>query len=137
MVQGVTLSATGNVVGGNVNTAGLVSAAGNVTSTGNVSGGFILGNIAFTTGGAQSHVHANIQSGTSLVNIPAADGNVIANVGGSTIQTWASTGVYITGLASVTGNVISGNVTASGNINIAGARVATLDEAAALAIALG
>jgi len=97
------LSVAGNIVGANVNT-------GNISASGNVTGNYILGNGALLTGVITSV--ANINSGTSNVTVVAPNGNISVGIGGtSNVAVFASTGEYITGLLSVTGNVTAGNVT--------------------------
>jgi hypothetical protein len=128
------VSVTGNVVGGNVLTGGVVSATGNVTSggviitgpsgnisganvisattftaTGNISGNYILGNGSQLTGIDAT----SIQNGNSNVRV-AANSNVSVGISGtSNVAVFATDGQYISGLLSVTGNVTSGNVTTS------------------------
>ena len=104
---------TGNIVGstlsstGNVNTVGIVG-TGNISTTGNISGNFFIGNGSQLTGVVAS---SNVGSATKLVNgttefnIPAANGNVVGNIGGVTnVYTFSSTGM------SVVGNITSGNL---------------------------
>ena len=126
------ITATGNITGGNVTTGNLqaanvnadanISAAGNVTAknflgnvisvglistTGNVAGNYFIGNGALLTG-------ITVNAGTSLTNgnsnvVVSANANVDIGVRGvGNVATFANTGAYITGEASVTGNV-SGN----------------------------
>jgi hypothetical protein len=107
------VSASGNVTGGNVLTAGQVSATGNVT------GNYILGNGAFLSGVITSV--ANINNGTSNVAIPVANGNVQISVGGTAnVAVFATTGEYITGLLSASGNVTGGNILTGGIVSAAG-----------------
>jgi hypothetical protein len=92
---------TANITGGNILTSGLISA------TGNVSGNYILGNGALLTGVITSV--ANINNGTSNVTVVSSGGNVAVGIGStSNIAVFATTGAYITGEVSATGN-ISGN----------------------------
>ena len=109
------VTATGNITGGNVLTAGQVSAVGNITAaffTGNGAG--LTGVIASGNVGAASKV----QSGTSEINIPVTNGNIVGNVGGVTnIFTLSTDGLYITGVASVSGNVTGGNLLTGGLIS--------------------
>jgi hypothetical protein len=92
------VSSAGNITGGNLLTGGLISATGNVT------GNYILGNGAFLSGVITSV--ANINNGTSNVAIATANGNVTIGIGGtSNVAVFATTGEYITGLISATGNV--------------------------------
>ena len=110
-----TLSVTGNATVGNLLTNGIVSASGNVT------GNYILGNGAFLTGVITSV--ANINNGTSNVSINTSGGNITVGVGGTgNVVVWASTGEYVDGLLSVSGNVIAGNVSVTGG-NITGSNV--------------
>ena len=112
------LSVSGNVVGGNINTAGQVSATGNVT------GAFILGNISQATG----YNSNKIFNGTSNVDIASTNGSITLNVGAALISTVSATGVAVTGVVSATGNVSGGNVsgTRGAFTNVAG----TLETAA-------
>ena len=108
-----TITSAANITGGNVLTAGLVSATGNVT------GNYILGNGAFLSGVITSV--ANINNGTSNVSIYAANANVAVSVGGtSNVAVFATTGEYINGLLSVSGNVTGGNVLTGGLISSTG-----------------
>jgi hypothetical protein len=88
-----TVTASGNVLGGNINTGGLVSAAGNVTggnlrtvglisATGNITGGNILGgaNVNATTHtGTTASLSGNITGGNILSSA------VVSAVGNATI----------------------------------------------------
>ena len=136
VLTGGLVSATANITGGNVLTAGLISAtstitsaanitggnvltAGLVSATGNVTGNFINGNGYFLTGIITSV--ANINNGTSNVNIAAPDANVTVSVNGtSNVAVFASTGEYITGVLSASGNVTGGNVLTGGLISATG-----------------
>ena len=127
-------SVTANVTGGNILTAGLVSATGNVTggnirtaglisATGNVTGNFFVGNGSALTGIGGG---TSISSGNSNVAVVAANSNVSVGVGGtSNIAVFATTGEYVTGLLSVSGNILGGNITtgAGSGGNITGANV--------------
>ena len=109
------LTATGNVVGGNVNTGGLITAVGNirganlnataeVSAVGNVTGGNI------NTAG-QVSATGNISGGNlAMTGVATITGNV------------NTANITATGLISATGNAKVGNVetvliTATGNIN--------------------
>jgi hypothetical protein len=99
-----TASATGNITGGNVLTAGLISATGNIT------GNYFLGNVFFANGITASKIY----NGTSEVNVVSSGGNVNVSVGGTAnVVVFSSTGAFITGIASVTGNVTGGNISAT------------------------
>jgi hypothetical protein len=112
--NGTTFSASGNVTGGNILTGGVVSATGNISTS-----NFFVGNGAFITGISTS-------SGTALTNgttniTTSNNGNANVTIGGtSNVVVWATTGQYTTGLSSVTGNVIGGNVLTGGLISATG-----------------
>jgi hypothetical protein len=112
------LSVSGNIVGGNVNTGGVVSATGNIqgsnlTTPGNVSA---TGNIVTTaaisatgniTGGnilGGANVNASLFTGTTI--------SVTSNITGGNIQT--------AGQVTATGNITGGNINlVSGTITLA------------------
>ena len=135
VISGTTLSATANVIGGNVTTGGLITATGNITggnvltaglvsATGNVTGNYILGNGAFLSGVITSV--ANINNGTSNVNIASANANVTVSVDGtSNVAVFATTGEYVTGIISASGNIISAANVSGGNILTGGLVSAT------------
>ena len=108
-----TISTSGNVTGGNILTGGLISA------TGNVAGNYFIGNGSALTGLIASV--SNISSGTSNVTVVSSGGNVTVGVGGTgNVVVFATTGEYVTGLLSVTGNVTTGNVLTGGLISATG-----------------
>jgi hypothetical protein len=90
------LSSTGNIVGGNLLTGGLISAAANVTAP------YFIGNGAALTGLSASKIY----NGTSEANIGTSGGNANITIGGtSNVVVVATTGVLVTGIVSATGNV--------------------------------
>ena len=110
---GTSLTATGNVAGGNLTTVGVVSATGNViggnittagvvAATGNVSGGNI-------TTGAKVVAVGNIDSTSGIFN---GDGFGLSNIPAVNI-----TGLSLSGIANGTSNVDI--ATADGNISMA------------------
>jgi hypothetical protein len=126
-LEGATVSTTGNITGnyyiGNGSQLTSVVATGvgvlpslsvtgntitgNVTASGNVSGDYILGNGALLTGVITSV--ANINNGNSNITVVSSGGNITASVGGtSNVVVWATTGEYVNGIISATGN-ITGN----------------------------
>lgn len=92
----------------------------NLSATGNVNAAYFVGNGAALTG--ISTDTTQIYNGTSKVIIAASAGNIVANVGGTTIGTFSGTGLAIVGAVSATttvsatGNVIGGNITTAGQI---------------------
>jgi hypothetical protein len=90
-----------------------------VSATGNVTGSYILGNGACLSGVITSV--ANINNGTSNVTVVSSGGNISVSVGGtSNVAVWATTGEYVTGLISASGNVTGGNLLTGGLISAAG-----------------
>jgi hypothetical protein len=113
---------TGNLVIGNVTDANTakVQVTGTVSATGNITAPFFIGNGSALTGIASSG-GSSITNGTSNV-VVAASANVTVGVAGTAaVATFASTGLFVTGLASVTGNVQGGNLRTAGLISATGA----------------
>ena len=124
LITGFT-SVTGNVIGGNITTAGLVTATGNMvtganvvasgyaTVTGNVTGGNVsTAGLIVATGNITG---GNINTG----GLVSAAGNVVATgnvTGGNVIATTRISGASL----SVSGNVDSGNLRSAGLISVAG-----------------
>jgi len=105
-------------------TGNLVSLTGLVSTTGNISGNYILGNGALLTGVITSV--ANINNGTSNVTVVSSGGNVTVGVGGTpNVAVFATTGEYVTGIISASGNIISAANISGGNILTGGAISAT------------
>ena len=115
------ISASGNITGGNVQTAGLISASGNITggnvqtaglisATGNVTGNFIFGNGSQLTGIITSV--SNVVNGESNLNIETANANVTVSV-----STVGNVAVFTPNGVSILGNVAASNtISATGNI---------------------
>jgi hypothetical protein len=101
-------SATGNVTGGNVLTAGLISATSTITSAANVTGGNI------TTAGLITATGNVTGSNILTAGLISATGTITsaANMTGGNITT--------AGLVTATGNVTGGNITTSGLISATG-----------------
>ena len=142
-VEGL-VSATGNVTGnyiigngalltglaatyGNANVANylptysgnLPNLTGLVSTTGNISGNYVLGNGALLTGVITSV--ANINNGTSNITVVSSGGNITVGVGGTgNVAVFATTGEYITGVLSASGNVTGSNLVTSGLATVTG-----------------
>jgi hypothetical protein len=106
------VSSGGNVtmgVGGTANVVVVsstdVTITGNLTVTGNATlSGNILGD--------------RIQNGTTTIDIQTTGGNANITVGGtSNVAVFATTGAYVTGLISATGNITGGNILGGANVN--------------------
>ena len=109
-----TAPATGNLIGAqwyNTSTDALYEWQTDGTSAYWVD---ITGPVIGSTGVATGSIIVN---GTSNVTIPTANGNAGINIGGTAnVAIFATTGEYVTGLISATGNITGGNITTSGKI---------------------
>jgi hypothetical protein len=121
IVASNTIVANGNITGGNIKSNTVIESSGNITAVGNIQGNFFLGNGYYLTGIITSV--ANINDGTSNIRITTTNGNAAANIAGqANVWVLASTGQYVQGESSASGNVTGGNlvtggvVTAGGNI---------------------
>ena len=104
ITAGGDITTTGNVLGGNLITTGLISAIGNVT------GNYILGNGALLTGVITSV--ANINSGTSNVTVVSSGGNVTVGVANTAnVAIFANSGLTISNVK------ITGNIDGAGMLN--------------------
>ena len=99
------ISTAGNITGGNISVVGNII-GGNISVTGNITGGNVT----------------KIVNGTSEANIGSTNGNANISIAStSNVVVVATTGLYTTGLLSVTGNVNGlnlngGIISATGNI---------------------
>jgi hypothetical protein len=106
------LSAVANITGGNIRTGGLVSVSGNVT------GSYFIGNGSQLTG-VTAGAPTSVVNGTSNV-VVASSGNVTVGVAGTpNVAVFATTGEYVTGLISATGNVTANNGMFTNIVNVA------------------
>ena len=107
LITGGLATIVGNVIGGNIITAGAVSATGVVSATANVIGGNInTAGLASVTGNV---IGGNINTG----GLVSATGNV---TGGNVIAAARVSGASL----SVSGNVDSGNLRSAGLVSVAG-----------------
>lgn len=101
----------------NFNGANIPTAIG--TSTANTI--YVMGYTYVGVFGVDGTVKSSISNGTSNVTVVSSGGNVTVGVGGTgNVAVFASTGEYVTGLISATGNITGGNVTTAGLISAAG-----------------
>jgi hypothetical protein len=98
---------TSNINTGNLNAVGLVSAAGNIT------GNYILGNGSQLTGLAGG---TSVINGTSNIVVESSANITLAVAGTSNVAVFATTGEYVTGVVSATGNITGNNITATNTI---------------------
>ena len=104
------------------NVVSFPNAAG-VSATGNITAPYFFGNGSQLTGIAGGG--SSITNGTSNVSV-AASGNVTVGVAGTAaVTTFATTGIFVPGLASVTGNVNIGNAAGVTFANAGGVRAWT------------
>ena len=102
-----------------VGVAGNIYAGGLISATGNIAGNYVLGNGYYLTGVITSV--ANINNGTSNITVVSSGGNITASVGGtSNVVVWATTGEYVTGVVSVSGNITGANINTGGLISATG-----------------
>ena len=127
-----TASVTGTITVGNVLTGGEVSA------TGNVSGNYLLANIAYATGYTASRIY----NGVSEVDIATVNGNANISIGGTpNVAVFATTGVYVSGEVSASGNVTGNNLIVN-NIesvigNITGGNILSTSNVSAVGAVIG
>ena len=108
-----TASVTGNITGGNILTGGIISVTGNIT------GNYFIGNGSQLTGISGGGGGANIANGTSNITIVSSGGNANVNIGGTAnVAVFATTGAYVTGLVSATGNVIANIINSTSGLMI-------------------
>lgn len=92
--QGLTANTATVIIDGNL------TVTGNAALTGNISGD-------------------NIFNGTTSIAIPAPNGNANITIGGtSNVAVFASSGLYVTGLLSATGNITAANFGTSGTTTL-------------------
>ena len=102
-------------VGGNISTTNLTGTG--VSVIGNITGSYVFGNGSQLTG-ITTATATNISNGTSNVSVVSANSNITVAVNGtSNVIVFASTGEYVTGVVSATGNVTGGNILTSGLIS--------------------
>ena len=117
-----TISATGNITGGNVLVSGVALSTNTISAFGNITGGNILGgaNVNATTHtGTTVSVTANVACGNVLTGgLISATGNITGGniLGGANVNATTHTGTTV----SVTGNVNGGNIISAGVISATG-----------------
>ena len=101
----------------NIITANTLVSNGYVSAVGNVYGNYIIGNVACASG----IFTTKIFNGTSEANIGASGGNANISIGGtSNVAVFATTGEYVTGVVSASGNITGGNLLTAGLISATG-----------------
>ena len=103
-----TLGANTITFAGNVANAVTVVVDGNFTVTGNAT---LIGNISGD----------KLFNGTTSIEIPAASGNANITIGGtSNVAVFTTTGVNVSGVVSVSGNITGGNINTGGLVSATG-----------------
>jgi hypothetical protein len=124
---GTTVAATTDITaGGSVSAVGAVNSGSTISAVGNITGSYIFGNGSQLTGIDAT----SIQNGTSNARVVSSGGNIAIGIGGTgNVAVFATTGEFVTGLISATGNVIGGNVSTGGVItatgNVTGGNIVT------------
>jgi len=77
---------------------------------GATTGGSNIATVAYVDNAISSLSANSITDGTSSITIVATNGNIRANVGGSTIQLLSSGGANVSGYVTATGNITGGNL---------------------------
>ena len=115
-ILGSTVSASGNIIADGLIITGL---EGNITATGNIgAGGYLFGNGYYITSLNVGNITTTrIVNGTSNVDIPSADGNVIITVNGNLVGTFYDNGVNFANNVSAAGNITGNNISAVGDVN--------------------
>jgi hypothetical protein len=84
-------------------------------------GGSNIATVAYVTAQISSLSANSISSGTSNVQVVSSGGNITTSVGGvANVVVVATTGAFVTGLLSVTGNVQGGNIRTAGLVSATG-----------------
>jgi hypothetical protein len=105
------LSVSGNITGGNLLTDGVIS------TSANISGSYFIGNGSQLTGISL----ARISNGTSNIAVSTSSGNANITINGTpNVAVFATTGEYVTGVVSASGNITGGNILTSGLISATG-----------------
>jgi hypothetical protein len=134
------LSVSGSILGGNINSTAITSGTSNMSIVS--SGGNIRGNVAGTTvmtispglvdivgnltvsGNATlsgNILGDRIQNGTTSIDIQTPSGNANITVGGtSNVAVFTTTGAFVTGVVSASGNITGDNVLTNGLISATG-----------------
>ena len=101
-IQSIGASDPINLISSSVNIDGNLTVTGNAVLVGNINADKIF-------------------NGTTSIEIPVTNGNANVTVGGTAnVAVFATTGAFVTGLVSVTGNVQGGNLRTAGQVSAAG-----------------
>jgi filamentous hemagglutinin len=115
-----TLTVVGNVTGGNIATAGLVTATGNLVTAANlVASGFaaITGNVSAANVISAGLITAGAPGITATGNVRG--GNVVSDGAMSATGNITASNLFASETVSATGNVLANNASVTNNINVA------------------
>ncbi len=113
------IDTNGNVGIGNTAPTSNLSVAGTAYVSGNITGSYFIGNGSQLTGIAGGGTPNSVVNGTSNV-VVASSGNVTVGVAGTpNVAVFATTGGYVTGLISATGNMVANNGMFTNIVNVA------------------
>ena len=109
-----------NIISANTLTINNAFNAPSFSATGNITGNYFIGNGSLLTG-ISTGSSSNISNGTSNVTVVSSGGNVTVGVGGTgNVAVFATTGEYVTGIISASGNVTGGNILTAGLVSATG-----------------
>ena len=112
---------TANTITVGTLTANTLNVNNSISATGNVTGNYFFGNGSQLTGITGSG-GTSIANGTSNITIASSGGNATVNIGGTAdVAVFAVTGEYVTGVVSASGNITGGNLLTGGLISATGA----------------
>ena len=119
----LSISSNANLVTGNLNTTGNITANINIAANGNVSANNVnvITNISaggnVTANNFLGRLQGSVANGTSNVNIPTTNGNVVLTSSGNSTLTVTPANITVAGNIVTAGNTSAINVSASGNVN--------------------
>jgi hypothetical protein len=118
------LVSTANVISANtIAVNGALTVGTTISGVGNIStAAYFVGDGRFLTNiSANAITVSNIVNGTTSISIGTSGGNANVSVGGtSNVVVWATTGEYVTGVVSASGDVTGGNVLTGGLVSATG-----------------
>jgi filamentous hemagglutinin len=117
---GTSLSTTGNVTGGNILTAGLISTGGNISATGNVTAAYFIGE-----GSGLANI-SKIYNGTSYANIASANGNLDIQIAGGNTWSFNNLGEIVFPTGGTIKSVLSGGANTGISITTTGGQLSSM-----------
>jgi len=88
-----------------------------ISATGNITGSYLLGNGSQLTGVDATQ----IINGTSNARVVSSGGNIAVGIGGAAnVAVFSTTGAFVTGVVSASGNITGGNILTAGLLSLGG-----------------